>query len=126
MDLTKEKKIIIKRDRFPQTNLEGLFQEVIILGSDLWFRTSLKNTNSLITKALKLPLLSPRQKILQIGLHWYVRTRSFPTKFRIQFLFTFQNSMSYTVPLTFGSDIFFPAIHRSSGHLYTCWMIYRG
>jgi hypothetical protein len=35
MDPSKEKKIIIKSDPFPQMSLEGLLQEFIILGSDL-------------------------------------------------------------------------------------------
>jgi hypothetical protein len=107
MDPSKEKKIIIKSDPFPQMSLEGLLQEFIILGSDLWFRTRSKNTNSLRTRALKLLPLLARQKVLQTDLHWYVRTRSFPPEFCIQFLLTFQNSMSYTEPYTFGSDIFF-------------------
>ena len=116
MDPSKEKKIVIKRDHFQQTNLEGLLQEVIILGSDLWFRTRSKNTNSLRTRALKLLPLLARQKVLQTNLHWYVRTRSFPPEFCIQFLLTFQNSMTNTVPYTFGSNILFSAICRSSGH----------
>lgn len=86
MNPSKEMTLIIKREHFPQTSLESLLQEVKILGSDLWFRTRLKNTNSLITRAMKLLHLSARQKVLQTDLQWQVRTHVFPPNFYVQIL----------------------------------------